>query len=218
MKITIDSELARWHPQTDLVDHVGQPLSPEMVFFTPPPPEIGDIMSLYSSMEIGMKMLQRRRGYKRKAALAIVTIAFLAFGIIVLANFPGAGILVGIATLLIGPFIAMKIGYIVHRCSFVGTQGFSIVEWNNRTQACKPPKTFLFKNASTLHSSIIHGYYGPIYHSSMYMICWRDTKGKVAWSANTQYRKRKGLPPLHSLYHFYQSTESAWRKYVIRFE
>jgi hypothetical protein len=213
MKATIDSGLAQWNPPPHLVDHVGQSLPPDMVFFTPPPTEIGDIISAYSSMDIGKKMLQRRRGYKRIATLVIMTTAFMVFGLLAIANFIGASMLAGMATLIVGPFIAMKTGYIVHRCSFVGTQGFTSSEWNRRSQSCKPPKTFLFNRAATSYSSIINMYYGPIYHSSMYMLGWKDENGKVEWYANTQYRKRKGLPPIYSLYHFYQSAENAWKRY-----
>ena len=74
-------------------------------------------------------MLARKTWYKRKAALIIVTVAFLALGILALADLLAVALLAAIATLVIGPFIAMKTGYIIHSCSFVGTKGFSITQW-----------------------------------------------------------------------------------------
>jgi hypothetical protein len=211
MKTTIDSEFVQWNPPENHVDHLGQVLSPEMVFFASPPAEIGEIMSASSSMSMGKKILQRNKGYKRKAFLAIATIAFLVFGCLALANLVGPSMLAAIAIILVGPIIALNTGYIVHSCSFVGSDGFSFIQWDRRKQVCKPPETFLFENAASFSSSMINGYYGPIYHSSIYSLMWKDVNGKRVWSKSIHFRRRKGLPPFHSLYYFYQSAENAWK-------
>jgi hypothetical protein len=213
MQITIGPELFQWNPRQGLMDHAGQPLPPEMAFFASPPPEIGEIITAYSSMSIGKQISQRNPGYKRKATLLIATIAFLAFGFLAVADLFGAAVLAAIATLVIGPIIAMKIGYIVHSCTFVGTKGFSINQWDRRNQSRKPPETFLFEKAATLNTSTLHAYYGPIYHSSIYTVIWKNADGKRAWSTVIHYRKVRGLPPLRSLYYFYQSAENAWNHY-----
>jgi hypothetical protein len=211
MKTIIDSGLIQWNPPQNLVDHMDQGLSPDMVFFASPPSEIGKIMSASSSMSIGKKILQRNKGYKRKAFLAISTVAFLVFGCLALADLVGPSMLAAIAIIIIGPIIALKTGYIVHSCSFVGSNGFSLIKWDRRKRACKPPETFLFESAASFNSSIINGYYGPIYHSSIYSLMWKDVKGKGVWSRTIQFRRRKGLPPFHSLYYFYQSAENVWK-------
>lgn len=211
MKTIIDSEFIQWNPPENLVDHLGQVLSPEMVFFTSPPPEIGEIMSASSSMSIGKKILQRNKGYKRKAFLVIATTAFLVFGLLAIADFVGLSLIAVIAIIIIGPIIALKTGYIVHSCSFVGSDGFSLIQWDRHKQACKPSETFLFESATSFNSSMINGYYGPIYHSSIYSLMWKDVNGKRVWSKSIHFRRRKELPPFHSLYYFYQPAENAWK-------
>jgi hypothetical protein len=190
---------------------MDQGLSPDVVFFAPPPPEIGKIMSASSSMLIDRKILQRNKGYKRKAFLAIATVAFLVFGCLALADLVGLSMLAAIAIIIVGPIIALNLGYITHSCTFVGSDGFSLIQWDRRKQACKPPETFLFRSAASFGSSLINGYYGPIYHSSIYSLMWKDVNGKRVWSKSIHFRRRKGLPPLHSLYYFYQSAENAWK-------
>jgi hypothetical protein len=211
MRTIIDSEFIQWNPPENLVDHLGQVLSSKMVFFTSPPPEIGEIISASSSMSIGKKILQRHKGYKRKAFLAIATLALLVFGFIALANLFGPAVLAAIAIIIVRPIIALNTGYIVHSCSFVGNDGFSLVKWDRRKQACKCPEIFLFKEAASFKSLVIHADYLPIYYSSVYSLAWKDAKGKLVWSRTIQFRRRKGVPPLHSLYYFYQSAENAWK-------
>jgi hypothetical protein len=187
MKAIIDSGLIQWNPPQNLVDHMDRGLSPDVVFFAPPP-EIGKIIGASSSMSIGKKILQRHKGYKRKAFLAIATIAFLVFGCLAVADLVGPSMLAAIAIIIIGPIVALNIGYITHSCTFVGSDGFSLIQWDRRKEVCKPPETFLFKNAASFNSSIINGYYGPIYHSSIYSLMWKDVKGKRIWSKSIHFR------------------------------
>jgi hypothetical protein len=216
MKTIIDSGLIQWNPPQNLVDHMGQCLSPDMVFFTPLPPEIGQIVSASSSMLIGKKVLQRRKGYKRRAFVLIFGFAQLVCSCLVLANLSGLGVLAAIVIFSIGPIIAGKIGYFAHSCTFVGSDGFSSIEWDGRKQACKPAETFLFERAASF-SSILKDFYLLFYISTTYMLMWKDANDKKIWFGATQFRKRKGLPPLDnmeysgSLYCFYQAAENVWK-------
>ena len=40
--------LSRWSPGPDVVDHTGDPIPSEAVFFTPPPVQIGEIYTAHT--------------------------------------------------------------------------------------------------------------------------------------------------------------------------
>jgi hypothetical protein len=187
-----------------------------MVFFTPPPPEIGQIVSASSSMLIGKKVLRRRKGYNLSTFSGIFGIFDLVCGLLVLEGLLGLAVLAMIAIFSIGAIIVSNTGYFAHSCTFVGSDGFSLIEWDRRKQACKPPETFLFERAASFNSFLKDAYL-PIYVSTTYQLMWKDVNGEKIWFRAIQFRKRKGLPPLDSLYYsgslycFYQAAENVWK-------
>lgn len=211
MKQIIEQNLIVWNPPQHVTDHVGQVILPETVFFAAPPSEIGEVLTADSTMSVGKKMLQRPRGYGLKAASFIFMVIFFVLIFFAANNLSKIGLIAAIVAGIISAIVATKVGYITHTATFVGSKGYSKIEWDNRRQSAKNPEKVLFEAVTDFKSSVIHGYYGPIYHSSIYSAIATDANGKRIWSASVPYRKQRGNPPLRSLYYFYQSADNVWR-------
>lgn len=55
---------ANWTPSENVVRHVGSPIIPDMEFFAPPPPEIGEILSADSSLSRSKQATQAQERIK----------------------------------------------------------------------------------------------------------------------------------------------------------
>lgn len=67
-----DMRLNAWTPPLGTIDHRGVPLSGNLVFFEPPPPEIGEVISASSTMPTK----QAARAWRRRRAASVIRSLF----------------------------------------------------------------------------------------------------------------------------------------------
>lgn len=202
---------ASWTPSENVVRHVGSPIIPDMEFFAPPPPEIGEIISADSSLSRSKQTTQAQERIKNcmfwaaGGAVGGCVIAFLAeIPVLICA--------------LICTIIAAITGFLVtqyfYQCSYVGEHGIAL--YNLKGNRSAPPKTqiFLFKEGQNLFTQQTRNYYNGVYTGTTFNYWWSRLSGPE-FRIKGAYRSQKGTPPADNLYHFAQAAEGRWSTYLL---
>ena len=143
-----------WEPSEDAVTHAGEPVPENMVFFEPPPREIGNVISVWSSLKEGQQprsalvQLLIAGMIAVGVALLILVIAASTFGgleseTVVLAG--GFGLLVGL--------IAYFVVRFSHQCSYVGEHGIAIFKIKGNWNSPIKEQILVFEDAVTLNAA-----------------------------------------------------------------
>jgi hypothetical protein len=195
-------------------DHVGDPLPPDAYFFAPPPPEIGDIRSAYSSLKSAKA---QSLGTNRLVGTVIWTavIGFLGIGALFLLDGmrnPLNLIWVVLVAALAGLIAFFNCGKAT--CSYVGTLGTA-----RYTALGDPnwPKSdiFLFRTARELRTTQTRNYYNGVYTGTTYTFAWTDEAGKRVYNITGQHNANKGIPKGPHPFNFARAAELSWSNFLL---
>ncbi len=200
-----------WTPPADMKLHSGRPLDPKLIFFASPPPEIGEVISAYSSLKKNQSIFSKIATIPSdvwQGALLFAVVAGFVPGLLI--NFiPGAklvALIVGLAAGLgvLGFFI--KAG-MLPRCSYVGKKGVT------QCMGEASPDTFLFENAAELRTEETLKYKDDIYQGTSYTFTWTPKAGKL-FAISGMYVSEKNIPDDKNDYTLALSAEKAWTAFA----
>jgi hypothetical protein len=226
----VSTTAAAWQPPATLLDHGDQPLSDKLVFFAPPPAEIGDLLSANSSLEVG-KSPKRRDGYATYldwfsslifASLAGMFSWFLF--IMIMPNrystnidFYTLGQVLGV---IVGGFVlwrfSPKVAIALASCSYVGTDGVAEFLWDDAFDKRQKPRLLRFQNATELRVTQTRTYINNAYMHTTFMYHWTDAAGKTAYILNGLYRQNQKTSTLEQTrYRFTTASEDSWTLFAL---
>lgn len=206
-----------WTPPAGVTAHDGTPLDADRDFFQPPPPEIGPVISAYSTLTVGKNPVPLFLRLLLVGACAVGCYALIWW-----VNQPGhrsdARFFVPIAA-VVGFLIAVPIVLIVtgfkHTLSYVGKNGFSKHTLKGRRGKKTKDEMLLFADAAELRSGETRQYYNGVYTGTYYDYTWTNREGKRVYRAKASYRSQKGTPKTKDPYHIVSAGERAWTAHLL---
>lgn len=210
--------ISRWTPPSDVVDHTGDPIPSDAIFFTPPPAQIGEIYTAHSGW-VGSK----KPGSGAGSIALIIVLAlvgaivggFLLFGI---SSGQVAGLAVGA---LIGGGLS---GYLTYRSesrkncnTYTGAQGIARYIYSEDAVKREQGDIFSFANAVELRTSQTRRYTNGIYSGTSYSFGWTGRDGKPVYKLAGSYSSEKGTPHPNDPYYYARAAEFAWSSYMLKF-
>lgn len=206
---------SEWTPPASVRDHSGGPIVAGKNFFVPPPTEIGDVVSAYSSLPLGKSPNPTRTRFRTTLTMMLVGV--------VLGGLAGIGTEGGVAdklgTMALGASVfAIPLGIITflimyllrkdYRCDYVGKYGaaaFDLV----RLRKGEVGNVLRFADAAALNKTETPvKLRGLVQVATSYEYTWVDPTGKPLFTISGEYYS-SNQPP-EDKYHFAQATESAW--------
>jgi hypothetical protein len=195
-------------------DHVGDPLPPDAYFFAPPPPEIGDVRSAYSSLKSAKA---QSLGTARLVGTVIWTAVAGFIGIGVVYAFAGSRNPVDAIWIVLAAGVTGLIAFFScgkASCSYIGSQGtvvytaFGDANW---------PKSniFLFRTARELRTAQTRNYTNGIYTGTSYSFTWTDESGRKVYVLFGSHNANKGLPKGPHPFNFARAAELAWSNFLL---
>jgi len=195
-------------------DHGGLWLPADAEFLAPPPQEIGEVLSAYTSRRLAenpwplwMAILVPLVGMILTAGVAIVLF-------IAMPHKATSYIVVGLGVIVWLSLIGLVMKRHAHRCTYVGRDGIA------RFRAWGPGRCrqqiLLFGEACSLYTSVLDHYKGfVVYTHTTYEYEWLDQSGRLMFRIGGQHSDRGGMPPSTNGYHFAQAAEDAWTAYLL---
>jgi hypothetical protein len=208
----------------DVRDHMGNPPSHETLVFARPPVEIGQVLSVESTMPA------QQRGMSMPVKLAIVaaacSVGALATAPLLLicwrwhdwqigAVCTGSCLLLTIAVVLGCRAIQCRF-----TCTFVGTAGlarFTLPASPWASRRAKPRRELLlFRDAAGMRASVKHGYLDGIYNGTRFGYAWFDARGSRLFRISGGHHTFESVARSGNAFHFAIAAESAWSGHVLR--
>jgi len=211
------SEARVWLPPPTVTDHLGGKLAPDWSFFAPPPPEIGEIRSAYTSLAKGTK-LNTRSSRVRKAAI------FFVAGISVAIVLEGAfRLLTSLAreTSIPRPFWAALCGVLFalfiwwatrskHVCNYVGSQGGGEFACTGALENLTRRKILRFKEAAAVSTSVTRHFRNRQYTYTDFSFRWfLPESEKACFEITGSHAANLETPPAGNYHNFGRAAESA---------
>jgi hypothetical protein len=200
-----------WVPPKGVTRHAGSPISSELDFFLPPPPEIGQIISADSTLNIGQQPTPMSKRMITSCLVGLVAGA-IAWGILYLISQPYPVVL-AIVGLIAGVIAYFCYGF-HHSCTYVGEQGIAEIRLNGSREATPQTHLLLFQEAANLYTSQTRRYKNGFYRGTSYSYQWTRPRNKT-YVLSGQYHSEQGWPEDRNLWHFANSAETAWSSYML---
>ena len=203
-----------WTPPAEMTTHAGEPIPADADFVYPPPPEIGEVVSAFTSLRQGVK--PRSLG---GAVRWLLLVSALLIGLVEIlrrtvwdlppgdvgAVWFGIGVIMFIAFL-----ICLAVCRFRHRCSYVGKLGFVRYRLAGSRHAAPRTELFLFASAEYLKTHEVRQYVNGVYSGTTYKYSWHDGAHAELFKLHGQHRGNKGPPKPHDPYHLAVAAEVAW--------
>jgi len=208
-----------WQPQGEVYTHDGEPIPGEMDFFAPPPPQIGEVRSAYSTAVLGKEPMSGGARLGLTLGLMFATVAALwLLGLMIFNNAGEAAVLgIGVGgpvSLGVGLFVWLMTRYKA-RCDYVGGLGMArYTAKRSRDQVAKE-ELFTFDQAVDLFTAETRNFYNGVYTGTSYDFRWCDENGKNAFRCKGTYHSKEGTPKSKDPYWFAKSGELAWNAFLI---
>jgi hypothetical protein len=230
----------QWPPEVrsdGITTHSGLPVDADTVFFAPPPPEIGAVLTAHCTMD-RLFEANRRRQHLRVIVLPLAflglmlgpCLSMMAFGY---DTFPAPAFAV-LPGLILGPALAALAGYLAgsrprHSCSYVGERGAVWYDFGTSIAPVRTTKAFQFDEATRMTDQALGGF-SNLFANLLYggrpyqfSFAWMDRgkngnyePAKIVFAARGAYLIRWGQEspdPHESWYHFAASAKIAWEEY-----
>ena len=171
--------ISRWVPSSTVVSSTGEAVPGNSVFFTAPPPDIGEVYSAHSAW----------RGNKRagSGAGSIATIVFVGLLGAAIGGFLGAVFTSGNVTAAsVGAIVGgAAFGYGMFRSksrknavSYTGSKGVARFVYDASPEKRETGEVLLFANAAELRTSQTRNYTNGAYTGTTYSFRWSGLDGK----------------------------------------
>lgn len=200
-----------------VTNHIGAPLEADMDFFVTPPPEIGELLSAYSSMRRGKppRAKAARWGWILSAALSGIGL-----GVAVNLFFSVESrtwcivwpLLLGLVGLAVGGFVMAC----THWVSYVGTKGYAKYSCSGERSNVKLDRMLVFDKAAELYTAISNSLdeFGH-YQNTNFEFRWFDIEGSIVSEIKGVHFFKEGNPPFWSDYWFGVAAESSWTQHLL---
>ncbi len=197
-----------------MTDHCGRALPLLADFFVPAPPEIGEILSAYTSLKFGVKPLSK--------VIRTALILGLAGGGPLLGFWLGSLTKVMVPILIIGiiagaiaALIAFYVTRFAHRCSYVGREGIArFLCVGNRGTI--DGRVLRFRDATELRVTKTLRYSNRKLQGLDYSFTWTDASGRAVYRIAGTYNSAAANAVSSDSYHFATAAEVAWSNYRLR--
>ncbi|QUY43755.1 hypothetical protein [Acaryochloris marina] len=200
-----------WTPTENVVRHVGSQIIPDMEFFAPPPPEIGEIISADSSLSRskqanqGQERLKNCMLWASGGAVGGCIFAFVTELPVLICALISTVIFIGIGILTTQYF---------YQCSYVGELGIALHSLKGKRSGQPKTEIFLFKDGKNLFTQQTRNYYNGVYTGTTFNYWWTRLSGPE-FRLKGSYRSQKGNPPADNLCHFAQAAEGRWSTHLL---
>jgi hypothetical protein len=211
--------------QASPTDHAGFTIRDgECEFFAPPPSEIGDIRSRWSTLSPTTRMMP--------SSLRMFLIVAGGLGLAVLGA--AVGIFLDAAPLTaLGALggLVFGSGFVwlktrgLHSCTYVGVDGVAQFWCVGSPDNIVRSDTFLFENAVELRTRQIRKYLkssieftiadAGVYKGTEYVFEWFDADGTRVFSLEGKYYSETGQPIASSPFWFARSAEASWTDFLV---
>ncbi len=197
---------AAWQPPTDVISHGGLPVTIDADFFIAPPPQIGELVSVATTLPNSEHPLPVAIRWSIVAGSGILlTVLFQVFlQITMLALL--AGIVTGTTAWYLTRFN--------HTCSFVGTKGLARYDINGSRSALPKESLLLFADANNLYTSTTRNYTNGVYTGTSYRYRWMKNSGG-SYEVSGTHRGENKAPEEKNIWHFADMGETAWTRYLL---
>jgi hypothetical protein len=196
-----------WIPESHISQHDGSPIPHHVIFYAPPPKEIGIVLTAQSNLQADRRS---RQIYWRKLwsalPIGIMSGGGLSLGLIALVGLNGlAWGMSGIIGILLCETIVKW--SIIKRppiiCSYVGDQGVAYYEWKsgNISGSCLE-----FSQVRAIKRSVVRKFLNSMYQKTLYSFAWGQSRFRISgshWSPSDR-------PPRGDHYYFAIAAERIW--------
>jgi hypothetical protein len=198
-------------PLGEVLNHNRQPLPRGLDFFVAPPPEIGLLLSAFSTLRRGRKPwpIGARVGLLVGAIVSgVLSAVFFAFG--------RQGVLAVLAAVLtlVAALVVWLVTRFNHRCTYVGQLGAARFTCHGGRRNVRG-RVFLFAEATELRTAQTRHYYNGAYTGTDYRFTWTDFHGGRVFHLGGRYHNAAGNPKAKDPFHFAMATELAWSLYLL---
>jgi hypothetical protein len=172
-----------WAPTDTVTDHLGRELRSDRDFFMAPPPEIGEVITAFSSLTHDHKP---NRATDFVACLVVAAAGFAGFMHLSNKLLPANEVVsycVGAAGAVLAFFLGRAVfnPRAIQLCSYVGSRGVARFLCRTNRGRITEANVFLFQNAVELRTSTTEVYVNGIYQETVYRFDWFDVDGNVCF-------------------------------------
>lgn len=210
--------LSQWIPGPDVVDHDGEPIPAEAIFFTAPPREIGEVFTAHAGIVAGKKASQSGAAIRAAVLYALLgAVLGLGLGAIVSAE---NGIVLSIGVVFgasVGAALSLAMARGRDNVTYTGANGIARFAYSEDPARRDQPNMFLFANAVELRTGQTRQYTNGIYSGTHYFFKWTGPDGKLVYQLNGTYNSEKGTPKPGHAFYYARAAEIAWSRYLLAF-
>jgi hypothetical protein len=207
---------AQVEPADEINNHGNDPIPGDVDFFVDPPPEVGALLSAYSTLRQGkapwpvwLRLMLGLFLFGVGAAIGLV---------IVLLNHVHSPIWFlfwPLAFGAVGVAIALLASGFTHTCTYVGREGVARYVCSGRRDNLITREVFCFRDAAELRTSQTMHYRNGVYQNTTYTYTWTDVGGRQRYQITGSHTKKDGNPPTTDYYQFARAAEFAWTMYLL---
>jgi hypothetical protein len=196
-----------WIPESHISQHDGSPIPHHVIFYAPPPKEIGIVLTAQSNLQPGRRSRQIYWGDLWSALpIGIMSGGGLSLGLIALVGLNGLawGISGIIGILLCETIVKWNI---IKRppiiCSYVGDQGVAYYEWRSGNIA---GNCLEFSQVRAIKRSVVKKFLNNTYQKTLYSFTWEQSRFMIIGS----HWSLADRPPRGDHYYFAIAAERIW--------
>ncbi len=198
---------AAWTPGPNVTQHNGDAMPTDLVFFAPPPPEIGEVVTARSTLNARkrpMAALSRLLLGGFLGSLAYVGLSFL--GVDVVWQVMAFAGIVALTWWLTG---------FKHQVTYVGKEGAAWLTCRGQMDRIVKSEVFRFDEAAELRTGQTRQYTNGVYSGTSYNFSWTDASGRKRFKLSGTYHGEKKPPKAKDPFHFAQAAERAWSLHLL---
>ncbi len=197
---------ASWQPHTNLISHAGLPLTVDADFFISPPSQIGELISVATTLPNSTQPLP----VGIRWAVIVGSGMLSAILLQVVFQITGLSFLVGMTA----GTTAWYLTRFKHICSFVGTKGLARYDISGSRSALPKEALLLFTDAQHLYTKTTRNYTNGIYTGTYYSYKWTKNSGG-RYEVSGTHRSENNAPKQQDIWHFADMGESAWTRHLL---
>jgi hypothetical protein len=197
-------------------NHGGDPIPGNADFFVDPPPEIGPLVSAYTTLRQG----------KRPWPVwlrALLSLSFCLLGFLIGCSIDLCASVRNPFWLVVWPVVGAGLGMLAgvvassfsHTCTYAGRDGAAHYVCSGRRDNITISEVFRFRDAADLRTAQTRHYKNGIYQHTAYSFTWTDVGGRKRFQIAGSHKSEAGTPPTTDHYQFGHATEFAWTMYLM---
>ncbi len=212
---TEEKSLSAWLDNY-VTGHDGGSLSDDMDFFHPPPDEIGDVQTAFSTLRKTQKprSLRMQMIFVMMSAVGGVVLGFVLNFLVSVEN-PFLFFLFPVMGLSVGGFAGWGLSGFSHRVTYVGERGIAQISCTGAREKFHTDHMLLFQEAENLRTRVYAHYTNNVYARTDYRFVWTDAQSRVVLRIAGAHHSEENEPPPESSYHYACSAENSWTVFVM---